>query len=198
MQAQKRFHDVSDDEENEEEKREFKQQQIDENEELEKEMKYGKNGGISNHQQLKKGSPSVDLVENHVEDLRMNNLQKLSVNSLTNDEHSRSGSPRASLSHKEPKRLRSSSPPTNHRIANVLTPPSSERLNFPYAPQFLGMPQFSPFLNRAPFLASGLTNASMISNANMSPFGLFGEYSLSTFLIFRQIYVKVQFKINYK
>lgn len=179
MQAQKRFHDVSD-EENEEEKREFKQQhQIDENEELttvEKELKY-KNGGISNHQQLKKGSPNSDLVENHVEDLRMNNLQKLSVNSLTNDEHSRSGSPRASLSLKEPKRLRSSSPPANHRISNVLTPPSNDRINFPYAPQFLGMPQFSPFLNRAPFLASGLTNASMITSANMSPFGLFGEHS---------------------
>lgn len=176
LQAQKRFHDVSDDEENEDEKRDFKQ--IDESEELtlEKETKYSRNG----NQHSKKSSPHADLVENHVEDLRMNNLQKLSVVSLTNDEHSRSGSPRASL--KEPKRLRSSSPPASHRIANVLTPPgaaaaAAERLNFPYAPQFLGMPQFSPFLNRAPFLASGLTNASMISSANMSPFGLFGEWS---------------------
>jgi hypothetical protein len=174
MQAQKRLHEASDDE-NEDNKNEFHSKQIhpDDNEEpfSEKESKLSKNGGINNIQQLRKRSPSLDQVENNVEDLRTNNLQKLSVNSLTNDELSRSSSPRSSISLKEPKRLRSSSPPSNHRLSSVLTPPSNERINFPYAPQFLGIPQFSPFLNRAPFL----TNASMISTANMPPFGLFGE-----------------------
>lgn len=183
MHAHKRLHEVSD-EENEDDKNEYnrKQQQLEDNEESvsEKESKMSKNGGMNNHQQLKKRSPSLDQVENHVEDLRTNNLQKLSVNSLTNDELSRSSSPRSSISLKEPKRLRSSSPPSNHRLSNVLTPPSNERINFPYAPQFLGIPQFSPFLNRAPFL----TNASMISSANMPPFGLFGEYDWTSYRFF--------------
>lgn len=127
---------------------------------------------------VKTGLTSPDI-ENHVEDLRAMNLQRLSVHSASNDDYSRDSSP-VSPSISEAKRLRSSSPPVNHTppsgLSNrspIATPPSNDRPPFPYGPHFLGMPQFPPFINRPPFMA----NVPIVpSSANMPPFGLFGEY----------------------
>lgn len=125
---------------------------------------------------IKTGLTSPEI-ETHVEDLKVMNLQRLSVHS--NDDFSRDSSP-ISPSISEAKRLRSSSPPINHTppsgLSNrspIATPPSSDRPAFPYGPPFLGMPQFPPFMNRPPFMA----NVPIVpSSANMPPFGLFGEF----------------------
>lgn len=125
---------------------------------------------------VKTGLTSPDI-ENHVEDLRAMNLQRLSVHSASNDDYSRDSSP-VSPSISEAKRLRSSSPPVNRTPPSglssrspIATPPSNERPPFPYGPHFLGMPQFPPFINRPPFM----TNVPIVPSANMPPFGLFGE-----------------------
>lgn len=142
-----------------------------------------KKNNSENHREgirVKTGLTSPDI-ENHVEDLRAMNLQRLSVHSASNDDYSRDSSP-VSPSISEAKRLRSSSPPVNHTppsgLSNrspIATPPSSDRPPFPYGPHFLGMPQFPPFINRPPFMA----NVPIVpSSANMPPFGLFGEYSV--------------------
>lgn len=132
---------------------------------------------ISEGIRVKTGLTSPDL-ENHVEDLRAMNLQRLSVQS--NDDYSRDSSP-VSPSISEAKRLRSSSPQISRHTppsglssrSPIATPPGSERPPFPYGPPFLGMPQFPPFINRPPFMA----NVPIVpSTANMPPFGLFGEY----------------------
>ncbi|KAL7041046.1 hypothetical protein ACKWTF_000596 [Chironomus riparius] len=130
---------------------------------------------VSEGIRVKTGLTSPDL-ENHVEDLRAMNLQRLSVQS--NDDYSRDSSP-VSPSISEAKRLRSSSPQMNRHTppsglssrSPIATPPANDRPPFPYGPPFLGMPQFPPFINRPPFM----TNVPIVpSAANMPPFGLFG------------------------
>jgi hypothetical protein len=126
---------------------------------------------------VKTGLTSPDL-ENHVDELRAMNLQRLSVQS--NDDYSRDSSP-VSPSISEAKRLRSSSPQVSSRQtppsglssrSPIATPPGGDRPPFPYGAPFLGMPQFPPFINRPPFMA----NVPMVpSVANMPPFGIFGE-----------------------
>lgn len=103
-----------------------------------------KQNSSENHREgirVKTGLTSPDI-ENHVEDLRAMNLQRLSVHSASNDDYSRDSSP-VSPSISEAKRLRSSSPPVNHTppsgLANrspIATPPSSDRPPFPYGPHF--------------------------------------------------------------
>ncbi|XP_055640682.1 homeotic protein spalt-major isoform X2 [Toxorhynchites rutilus septentrionalis] len=149
---------------------------------------------VNEKQKVKTGHTSP-VIENHVEDLRAINLQRLSVRSLTNEDFSRdtaSASPNSS----DAKRLRSSSPIGS--VSSVLstrspmsTPPTSggEQIGvgaagraaaaaaaaaaFPYGPPFLGMPQFPPFINRPPFLGNVPIGP---PGSNMPPFGLFGKY----------------------
>lgn len=136
------------------------------------------NNGTGEGIRVKTGLTSPDI-ENHVEDLRAMNLQRLSVQS--NDDYSRDSSP-VSPSISEAKRLRSSSPQNSRHTppsglssrSPIATPPANDqRPPFPYGAPFLGMPQFPPFINRPPFMA----NVPIVpSTANMAPFGLFGEF----------------------
>lgn len=150
----------------------------DENREREKPSKVQKKN--SEGIRVKTGLTSPDI-ENHVEDLRAVNLQRLSVQS--NDDYSRDSSP-VSPSISEAKRLRSSSPQVSRHTppsglssrSPIATPPANDRPPFPYGPHFLGMPQFPPFMNRPPFMA----NVPIVpSAASMPPFGLFGEFDRS-------------------
>lgn len=152
----------------------------DENREREKPSKVQKKN--SEGIRVKTGLTSPDI-ENHVEDLRAVNLQRLSVQS--NDDYSRDSSP-VSPSISEAKRLRSSSPQVSRHNtppsglssrSPIATPPANDRQPpFPYGPHFLGMPQFPPFMNRPPFMA----NVPIVpSAASMPPFGLFGEFDRS-------------------
>lgn len=187
FQSQKRPAEHSDDENDVEmadvnrEKRENRENHRDVREGREKSHRSHKKSNHSeNHREgirVKTGLTSPEI-ENHVEDLRAMNLQRLSVHSASNDDYSRDSSP-VSPSISEAKRLRSSTPPVNHTppsLSNrspIATPPSNDRPPFPYGPHFLGMPQFPPFINRPPFMANVPLGP---SGAGMPPFGLFGEY----------------------
>lgn len=177
FQPQKRpaTHDHSDDENDldmSEEHREARERERESSREKPSKVQKKNSEGI----RVKTGLTSPDI-ENHVEDLRAMNLQRLSVQS--NDDYSRDSSP-VSPSISEAKRLRSSSPQVSRHTppsglssrSPIATPPANERPPFPYGAPFLGMPQFPPFINRPPFMA----NVPLVPpNANMPPFGLFGE-----------------------